>query len=139
MEVHSWAVSFMEYGNLWRSSRRLLHEFLNMRAVIEFDEYQRKHAIRMLSHLGESPDRFFNHAELYVFLITAPSYTSRATAVVSAIASLVMEVTYSLNIITTEDRFLRAAIDAGRVVKRAMVPGAFLIDTLPIRAYPGAP
>jgi hypothetical protein len=47
-----------------------------------------------------------------------------------------MEVTYSLNITTTDDRFLRAAINAGRVVKRAMVPGAFLIDTLPISAYP---
>ena len=63
----------MEYGNIWRNSRRLLHEFLNVRAVGEFDDYQRQYAHRLLSHLVESPDKFFNHAELYVLLIVACS------------------------------------------------------------------
>jgi hypothetical protein len=64
MDLYSWAVSFMEYGNLWRNSRKLLHEFLNVRAVTEFDDYQRKHAHRLLSRLVESPQNFFDHAEL---------------------------------------------------------------------------
>ena len=54
----------MRYGSLWKNSRRLLHEFLNARAVIKFDDYQRKHAYRLLLHLAESPEKFADHIEL---------------------------------------------------------------------------
>ena len=51
----AWALGVMEYGSLWRNSRRVLHEFLNLRAVTNLDDYQRKHAHRLLLHLVESP------------------------------------------------------------------------------------
>ena len=60
---YSWNVVAMECGSQWRSARRLLHKFLNVRAVTRFDDYQRKHAYRFLSHLVESPDHFFHHTE----------------------------------------------------------------------------
>lgn len=63
----SWNVGIMEHGNLWKSSRRLFHEFLNARAVTNFDRYQRKHAYRFLLHLTESPNDFLDHTELWVF------------------------------------------------------------------------
>lgn len=132
IDLYSWAIPFMGYGNLWRNSRRLLHEFLNPRAVTEFDEYQRKHAYRFLARLADSPEGFFDHAELWVFPIATLSHRSFVTTTTSAVAALVMEVTYSFNITTNKDQFLRAAMDAGQVVKRSMVPGSFLIDTFPI-------
>ena len=53
-------------------------------------------------------------------------------------AALSMEMSYGLNIADNEDQFLRAAVEALEVLTRAMVPGAFLVDTIPIRAfYPG--
>lgn len=63
----SWNVAIMEYGNLWKNSRRLLHEFLSPKAVTRFDDYERKHAYRLLLHLSESPDDFSDHIELWVF------------------------------------------------------------------------
>jgi hypothetical protein len=45
-----------------------------------------------------------------------------------------MEMTYGLEIVNNEDQFLRAAIDAADTTTRAMVPGAFLVDIIPIRA-----
>lgn len=54
--------------------------------------------------------------------------------VTSAIAALVMEMTYGLNITSNEDRFLRTAIEAIEVATRAMVPGKYLVDIIPIRA-----
>lgn len=64
MGHYAWNIAIMEYGSLWKSSRRLLHEFLNARAVKKFDDIQRKHAHRLLSSLVESPDRFSGHIEL---------------------------------------------------------------------------
>ena len=58
----------MEYGGQWRSGRKLIHEFLSVRAVSKFQDYQRKHAYRLLTRLAESPNGFYDHTELCVFL-----------------------------------------------------------------------
>jgi hypothetical protein len=47
-----------------------------------------------------------------------------------------MEMTYGLNVTSNEDRFLRAAVEAVRSTLRVMVPGAFLVDVIPIRTFP---
>ena len=43
-----------------------------------------------------------------------------------------MDITYSLNIKTAEDKFLRAVVEATKAVRAAVIPGAFLVDTFPI-------
>ena len=57
-------IAMMGYGDLWKKGRRLFHEFLNARATIKFDDYQRKHAYRLLLGLAESPEDFSDHIEL---------------------------------------------------------------------------
>jgi hypothetical protein len=53
----------------------------------------------------------------------------------STVAALLMEVTYGMNITSHEDKFLRAS-DAGmELTKRVLVPGTFLVDTVPIREF----
>lgn len=42
--------------------------------------------------------------------------------------------TYGLNITSNEDQLLRATIEALEVITKAMVPGAYLVDTIPMRA-----
>jgi hypothetical protein len=46
-----------------------------------------------------------------------------------------MEMTYGIDITSEDDRFMRAAAEALSVVNRVMVPGAFLVDVVPIRAF----
>lgn len=121
---HSWNIGVMEYGTQWRNGRRVLHEFLNSRAVTRFDEYQYKHAHRLLLRLAECPGDLAQHIEF-------------------AIAALIMEMTYGMNITTREDRSLRSLKEGMEISKRAIVPGAFLVDTFPILKhvpewFPGA-
>jgi hypothetical protein len=52
----------------------------------------------------------------------------------SLVGSLVMEMTYGMDITSKDDRFLRAAAEALDLANRAMIPGAFLVDTVPMRA-----
>ena len=63
MGLYAWNIA-MSYGNPWRDGRRLLHEFLNPRAVTNFDDYQRKHAYRLPLQLVESPENLSDHVEL---------------------------------------------------------------------------
>jgi len=47
-----------------------------------------------------------------------------------------MEMTYGMDIKSHEDRFLQAAERAMAHFESAIVPGAFLVDTIPIRSSP---
>ena len=66
MGAYSWDLALFSYGNQWRRARRLFHEFLNVKAVTNFDDYQSKYAYRFLSRLADTPDDFLHHAQLYV-------------------------------------------------------------------------
>lgn len=44
-----------------------------------------------------------------------------------------MDITYGLDIKSHEDQFLQAAERAMQLAGRTLVPGAFLVDTIPIR------
>jgi len=44
-----------------------------------------------------------------------------------------MDITYGIDIKSHEDQFLQAAERAMQQADRAIVPGEFLVDTIPIR------
>ena len=46
-----------------------------------------------------------------------------------------MEITYGMDVKSHEDTFLQAAERAMEYGDRVMVPGAFLVDTFPIRPF----
>ena len=45
-----------------------------------------------------------------------------------------MEMTYGFHVANNKDRFLRTTVEAVETATRAMIPGAFLVDIIPIRA-----
>lgn len=51
------------------------------------------------------------------------------------IGALVLEITYGLDIESHDDKYLQAAEGAMEYAGRAMIPGAFLVDTFPIREF----
>ena len=133
MGIYSWSIINVPYGNQWRRGRRLFHEFLNVKAVTNYDDYQRKHARRFLSRLAETPDDFLHHAQLCVSLRMGPSqYLSLIRP--SVTGALIMEITYGMDIKSHEDKFLQTAEHAVEQASRVMIPGAFLVDIFPIRS-----
>ena len=73
MNMYSWNIGFLEYGNKWRKRRRLFHQFFNTNAVTNFDDYQRKYTYRFISRLSQTPEGFLDHAKLCVFSRTRSS------------------------------------------------------------------
>ena len=48
--------------------------------------------------------------------------------------AIIMSITYGIDIKSTDDRFLKANIEATHALATVMVPGKFLADVIPIRA-----
>lgn len=134
MDMYTWDFALYGYGNRWRKCRRLFHEFLNMKVVSRFDDCIDKHIRRFLFRLAETPDGFLGHTQLWVPLCWA--VLPKLTLISSVTGALIMEIAYGLDIKSHEDKFLQAAEVATGHFEDAIVPGAFLIDTFPIRSSP---
>ena len=48
---------------------------------------------------------------------------------------MILSVTYGVDPKSTDDPFLSATVAAAHALAAAMVPGKFLVDTVPMRAY----
>jgi hypothetical protein len=57
----------------------------------------------------------------------------------SLTASIVLAVTYGYDVNTPQDRFLTLARHVTRELLNCLVPGAYLVDTLPSRMYDAFP
>ena len=62
---------------------------------------------------------------------------SELTSIFSVTGALTMEATYGIDIKSHEDKFLQAAEHAMEHLEKSAVPGAFLVDTFPIRSFSG--
>jgi len=105
---------------------------MNVNAVSRFDDSLNKHTCRLLSRLAETPASFLGHIRLSVFPRTVIIACPHLLLILSGTGALIMEITYSINIKSHEDRFLQAAERALEHFDSAMIPGAFLVDTFPI-------
>ena len=104
-----------------------------MNAVSNFDGYLNKHACRFISRLAETPEDFPGHIKLSVLLCPGVITCPTLTFVPSVTGALIMEMTYGMEIESHEDKFLQAAERGIECVESTVIPGAFLVDTFPIR------
>jgi len=128
----------MHYGNTWRIHRRLFHRFFNVSVADQFDDKIHKAINVFLRRLSESPGRFLNHVQLYVSLhpiqsLKYPGLTTRLLGLRSMAGSLTLSVAYGVNVESENDDFYVASEDAMHAVDFALIPGTFLVDSLPIR------
>ena len=69
----------MRYGNTWRIHRRLFHRFFNVSVADQFDDKIYNAIDVFLRRLSETPERFLEHARLYVgphlFIFSQPHRT----------------------------------------------------------------
>ena len=68
-------------------------------------------------------------------IVCAPSVFTYPplTLIQSTIAALTLEMTYGFNIESHEDKLLQATQRASAHAEKAFIPGAFLVNVLPIR------
>ena len=114
--LDKWSFTVFEYGERWRTHRKLFHEFFNVATVSRYDEDQRKAASRLLKNLSEHPSDFHDHIQLVT-------------------GSLALSITYNIQVDSAENPYFHAAEKALEIIQPALVPGAFPVEFLPFREY----
>ena len=119
MGIDKWAFAVFEYGQRWRTHRRLFHQFFNIAAADRYDEDQRKAVSRLLKNLGDDPADFHHHIQL-------------------ATGSLALSITYGIRVDSSKNSYFSTAEDALDKLQAAQVPGAFPVESLPFRELPSS-
>ncbi|KAJ7021454.1 cytochrome P450 [Mycena alexandri] len=107
---------FMNHGDRWRRQRKLFHEAFHAGAVKQFNPQVRNSTHRLLRRLLKDP-----HNLMAQFRHLA--------------GALIMEVTYGLEVESTEDPYIQIAEEAMHGLGIACIPGTFLVDLIPALKY----
>ncbi|KDR69223.1 hypothetical protein GALMADRAFT_925136 [Galerina marginata CBS 339.88] len=112
----TWAMSLMPYGEVWRESRRVFTQYFQGSNASLYQAPQMEFVRKMLPRLLDAPEDF----------LAITRHTVGGTAVSMA---------YGFPIHPTDDPFINLAEQAVASAGEAAMPGAFLVDILPILKY----
>ncbi|KAK0486576.1 cytochrome P450 [Armillaria novae-zelandiae] len=117
-ELMGWDFSFglMEYGNEWRAQRRLFQQEFNLIAVERYHQCELKATHELLRRLLEEPNKFIKHIRHLA-------------------GSTILSIAYGLEVLPENDPYIFAAEAGLCSLAKAAVPGAFLVDSVPLLKY----
>ncbi|THU79223.1 cytochrome P450 [Dendrothele bispora CBS 962.96] len=116
MELERCASSLLPYGPEWREHRRLTHLAINTRTIPNYHVVQEDVAAILNSDLLRSPEQFLEHLQL-------------------AAGRIVLLVTYGIFAEDIHNSYIMNAEESMKIVGKALNPGAYLADLIPILKY----
>ncbi|KAK7043906.1 hypothetical protein VNI00_008072 [Paramarasmius palmivorus] len=111
-----WSFGLMNYGEDWKQHRRLFHSFFNQNVVERYQHIQLKEAHALLRRLLEAPDDFMGHIRIMF-------------------AATIMDIAYGIRVEKRSDPYIEIAETALEGLSAAAVPGAYLVDSIPLLKY----
>ncbi|KAJ7090364.1 cytochrome P450 [Mycena belliarum] len=119
-ELMGWdfALAFMKYGDHWRAHRKLFHEVFNSVAAQSF----------------RTKERAVCHELLYDMLQSGSGEDVLGHLRHMA-AKIVMSVAYGIDVLPANDPYVELAEHAVDGLVTAVVPGRFLVDSIPLLKY----
>ena len=127
-----WAFSLMPYGPSWREHRKIFHQHFYPNAVAAYVPKQLAEARKTLLRIAEHPEEFRDHIRLYALPLY--SITTLSLLVYSYFAASILNIVYGIKVDEkTNKEFVHCGEMAMQAAAIAGVPGAFLVDILPIR------
>ncbi|KAG1786384.1 cytochrome P450 [Suillus plorans] len=109
-------LSFAPYGPDWRRGRKLVHGNVNQEAVQKYHSLQENVAARFLRDLVEYPSEVMKHLHM-------------------ATAQIIASITYGFSIDTPSNAYFDEFAETERIVLKSVVPGAYLVDMIPLLWY----
>lgn len=111
-----WAFSLMPYGATWRRHRKTFHGHFHSNIVPKYQPIQLEATRSFLRRLSATPDDFMHHIQ-HLF------------------ASTIMDISYGITVLDSNDPYMSIAEEVLEGFSEAAVPGAFLVDLIPILKY----
>ncbi|TFK25339.1 cytochrome P450 [Coprinopsis marcescibilis] len=117
-ELMGWTFNFgfMDYGNYWRKHRRIFHHSFHPTAARQFHPHISRATKKMLNRFLEDPSDMM---EILRHLA----------------AETVLKIAYGIEIQAKNDPYVRVAEAAVHTLLAAAVPGAYLVDAIPLLKY----
>ncbi|KAJ7607876.1 cytochrome P450 [Roridomyces roridus] len=117
-ELMGWEFIFsiMKYGDRWRTRRRLFHTVFHAEASKKFLPRQLSTTHQLLRRLLHEPAGIMAHLRHMT-------------------GSIIMGAAYGIDVAAKDDPYVRLAEDGLASVTEALVPGKFLVDSLPLLKY----
>ncbi|KAJ7844804.1 cytochrome P450 [Mycena leptocephala] len=99
-----------------RSHRKILHEAFNVGAIKQFHPQERAAVNELLRRILQDPRDIMKHFRHMT-------------------GALMMDVTYGIDVRSSDDRYIGIAEEAMHGLSVASIPGTFLVDTIPALKY----
>ncbi|KAJ4485859.1 cytochrome P450 [Lentinula aciculospora] len=112
----NWSFGHMPYGPRWKLHRTIFHRQFQPSAISKFWPSQSKEAHKLIRRILYSSEDLIDHLRFHS-------------------ASIIMNVTYGIEIQDKEDHYIIVAENALDGMAKAANPGAFLVDIFPILKY----
>ncbi|KAJ7483474.1 cytochrome P450 [Mycena latifolia] len=118
IELMGWDFDFglMKYGDHWRAHRRLFHNVFHAEAAQMFCPKELSATHELLRRLLHDPDAFMGHLRHMA-------------------GEVIMSVAYGIDVLPKNDPYVTLAQHAVQSEAIALVPGRFLVDSIPILKY----
>ncbi|KAL5530920.1 hypothetical protein ACEPAG_3796 [Sanghuangporus baumii] len=108
--------TFMPYGDDWRTHRRLIQQYLNVRSVTAFHSLQTRCVHELLEDLAAQPDAFWKHVKRFA-------------------ASAILSATYGYRVTRGDDPLIKLNTHSERAIIALGPPGSTLVDFFPFLRY----
>ncbi|KAF8668099.1 cytochrome P450 [Rhizoctonia solani] len=138
-----WAnfAGMLPYSDLWRRQRRRINNWLNPRAVRQFDNLQEdvvKQLLGRLLKVSQNPEPFEEIKKQFflwvVFQHRIVPYI-KPVPVLSAMGSATFRLAYGYHLKDDKDPFFLNAVQASHRIFNATMPNNFLVNVFPALAY----
>ncbi|KAI9448690.1 cytochrome P450 [Lactarius psammicola] len=111
-----WLLPTTRMSEYWRGGRRLLDRSLGPGATASYRRMIEDNTRMFLGRLLEAPEDFFDHIGLLQ-------------------GRLIMSLTYGYDLKDKNDRLIAAPVQTGELLSRVVLPGAVLVNHLPLLRY----
>ncbi|KAJ7080682.1 cytochrome P450 [Mycena epipterygia] len=117
-------IALMKYGDEWRIHRRLFNQAFNIKASQKYQPQEVAATHALLVRMLQAPDAFMDHFRHMA-------------------GEVIMSVAYGIKVLPSDDPYVTLAHKAAHTSGIAAVPGAYLVNTIPILKhvpswFPGA-
>ncbi|KAF7368174.1 Cytochrome P450 [Mycena venus] len=118
VELMGWdfAFPFIDYGDEWRSHRKLFHQAFNLSAAKQFHPQETAAVHEVLRRFLQNPHDIMGNFRHMT-------------------GALIMDIAYGIKVLPSDDPYIQMVEKAMHDLSNASIPGAFLVDTFPSLKY----
>ena len=127
------SLPLLSYGETLRETRKRFHRIIGTRAAVEeFNDIQSMEIHKFLKRALADPERLVDHIRLCVSILrNCLRFVKRSGC--RTVGTVILRIVYGYQVNQENDPLINLVHKAVATFSKAAAPGAFLVDSIPIR------